>query len=64
MLQKQVSFEKDLYGCQSRRGIPCNFEDYFKIDFHDWMIIQTLLKCLPPLHSNIASVGWSGSDYN
>ena len=30
-----------------------------KIYFHDWMTIQTLLSYLPPLDSNIASVGWS-----
>ena len=40
------------------------FEDYLKIDFHDWMIIQTLFYCLPPFYPNIASVGRNIVDYN
>ena len=32
---------------QSGRSVPYNFEDYLKIDFHEWMIIQTLfIVCL------------------
>ena len=30
-----------------RRRVPLKFEEYLKIDFHEWMIIQALLYCLP-----------------
>ena len=33
-----------------------NFEDYLKIDFHDWMTIRVLLGYLLPFDSNIASL--------
>ena len=39
---------------QSRRSVPYNFEDYLKIDFHDWMNIQTQVYCLPPLFSSFS----------
>ena len=25
---------------ESGKSVPCRFEDYLKIDFHDWMIIR------------------------
>ena len=39
--------------------MPCKFEDYLKIDFHDWMTIRILLCFLRMSDSNVASVGRS-----
>ena len=41
---------------ESGRSKSCQFDDYLKIDFHDWMTIRILLCYLLPLDSNIASV--------
>ena len=35
-----------------------------KTDFYEWMIIQTLLHCLPLLYQNIVSVRYSLVDYD
>ena len=37
-------------------NITCKFEDYLKIDFHDWITIRTLPYCWPPFYFNIASI--------
>ena len=48
---------------ESGRSVSYEFEDYLKIDFHDWIIIQTLLYCLPPLYSNVVCLRQSIVDY-
>ena len=42
---------------ESGRSVPCKFEDYLKIDLHNWMTIRILLSFLLTSHSNVASVG-------
>ena len=44
---------------QSGSSVPCKFEDYLKIDFHDLMTIRILLCYLLTSDSNVASVGRS-----
>ena len=49
-----------LQRCSERaRSVLYEFEDYLKIDFHDWMVVQTLLYCLFPFYSHVASAGRS-----
>ena len=54
---EKTTFSKNY--SQNGRSVPCKFEDHLKINFRDWMIIQTLLYCLSPFRPNIASVGRS-----
>ena len=47
---------------KGRRSVPYKYEDYFEIDFRDWIIIQTFIYCLLTFYSNIASIGGSVVD--
>ena len=51
------------YGCklpynESGRSISCKFEDFSRIDFHDWITIGMLLCHLLQFDLNIVSVWW------
>ena len=44
-LRKILSVKIKIMGAlysQSGRSVSCKFEDYLKIDFHDWMTIRIL----------------------
>ena len=53
-----IGYESVSYS-ESGGSVPCQFEDYLKVDFHDWMIIQILFCYLLPSDLNAASVGRS-----
>ena len=43
----------------SKRSVPCKFEDYLEIDFHDWMAIRILFCHLLPFDRIL--LPWGGA---
>ena len=54
-----IEYKQFVTYSQSGRSVLYEFEDYLKIDFHDWMIIEVWFYSMPQFYLNIAFVGRS-----